>query len=116
MAKHLVQGKQAEEIAANYLMEKNYQLVDKNYRRGKSEVDIIVKKENFIVFIEVKSLKGKMGVYPEQQVTREKINLIHSAANVYQMEHNWRGNVQFDIIAITFFAKHYEIEHFKDAF
>jgi len=116
MAKHLMQGKQAEEIAANFLLEKNYQLLDKNYRRGKAEVDLIVKKSDFIIFVEVKSLKHKNGIHPETQVTKEKINLIHSAANVYQYEHNWRGNIQFDIIAITFFTKHFEIEHFKDAF
>lgn len=116
MAKHIVQGKKAEEIAANYLLEKNYQILDKNYRRGRAEVDIIAKKQNFIIFVEVKSLKSSLGVHPEQQVTKEKINLIHSAANVYQYEQNWNGNIQFDIIAITFFTKHYEIAHFKDAF
>lgn len=116
MAKHILQGKHAEEIAANYLLEKNYQILDKNYRRGRAEVDIIAKKGDFVLFIEVKSLKNKNGIHPEQQVTKEKINLVHSAANVFQFENNWRGNVQFDIIAITFFTKHFEIEHFKDAF
>ena len=116
MAKHIVQGKQAEEIAANYLLDKNYQLVDKNYRRGRAEVDIIVKKENVIIFVEVKSLQSKGGVYPETQVTKEKINLVHSAANVFQYEKQWHGNFRFDIIAITFFRKHFELEHFKDAF
>ncbi len=116
MAKHILQGKQAEEIAANYLIKNNYQLLDKNYRRGKSEVDLIVKKADFIIFVEVKSLKNKNGIHPEQQVSKEKINMVHAAANVYQYENNWRGNIQFDIIAITFFTKHFEIEHFKDAF
>jgi putative endonuclease len=116
MAKHILQGKQAEEIAANYLIKNNYQLLDKNYRRGKSEVDLIVKKADFIIFVEVKSLKNKNGIHPEQQVNKEKINMVHAAANVYQYENNWRRNIQFDIIAITFFTKHFEIEHFKDAF
>lgn len=116
MAKHILQGKQAEEIAANYLQEKNYLILDKNYRRGRAEVDIIAKKADFVIFVEVKSLKNKNGIHPEQQVTKEKINLIHSAANMFQFENKWRGNIQFDIIAITFFTKHFEIEHFKDAF
>jgi len=116
MAKHLLQGKEAEALAANYLLKNNYQILDKNYRRGRSEVDIIAQKSGFVIFVEVKSLQAQGGIFPEQQVTREKVFQVQAAANVYQYENKYKGNIRFDIIAITFFTKHSEIEHFKDAF
>jgi putative endonuclease len=57
MAKHLKQGQKAEMLAARYLANIGYQILDKNYRSGRAEIDIIGQIGKFLVFFEVKSFK-----------------------------------------------------------
>lgn len=116
MAKHLQQGKLAEQLAGEYLEKKGYQIVEKNYRCGKAEVDLIVKKEKFLVFVEVKSLKKIDFGHPETNITSDKTHLLFQAADAYQYEINWRQEIRFDAIAVTFLQQAYKIEHFEDAF
>ena len=56
MAKHLETGKLAEDLAATFLESKGYEIIARNYRSGHAEIDLIVKKDIFLVFVEVKSL------------------------------------------------------------
>lgn len=116
MAKHIKQGKEAEKIAAKYLENKGYQIVETNYRNGKAEVDIIAQKGIFLVFVEVKSLKKVDFGHPETNITSEKTHLLFQAADAYQYETKWKQEIRFDAIAITFLQQAYKIEHFEDAF
>jgi putative endonuclease len=116
MTKHIKQGKQAEKLAANYLQNNGYQIVETNYRKGKAEVDIIAKKGIFLVFVEVKSLKKTNFGHPETNITSNKTRLLFQAANDYQFETKWKQEIRFDAIAVTFLQQAYKIEHFEDAF
>jgi putative endonuclease len=116
MAKHIQQGKQAERLAAEYLVKQGYEIIDKNYRYGKAEVDLIVKKGKFLVFVEVKSLKKVDFGHPETNITSDKTHLLFQAAEAYQFETNWHQEIRFDAIAVTFLQQAYKIEHFEDAF
>ncbi len=116
MAKHLKLGKRAEGIAVDYLRRNHYQILDKNYRTGKAEVDIIALDKNTLVFIEVKSLKRTRFGYPEEQINTHKINMLSQAANEYQTEQKWEKEIRFDSISITFLPQATKLEHFEDAF
>lgn len=115
-APHLMQGKQAEALAANYLLEKNFQILDKNARIGHLEVDIIAYQAPFLIFVEVKSLRKNPHVQPEQRVNAAKITNLKRFASAYQSKINYKGEIRFDIIAISFHPFAYEIAHFEDAF
>ena len=54
MAAHNELGKKGEQIACDFLIKKGYQILEKNYRYLKAEVDIITQKENILAVIEVK--------------------------------------------------------------
>ncbi len=117
MAKHLETGKRAEDLAAAFLADKGYEIVARNYRSGHAEIDLIVKKDIFLVFVEVKSLYNVRFGNPEINVTRDKVKLVTRAAGNYVYYINWHQQIRFDIVSIIFRNEEdFEITHFEDAF
>lgn len=105
-------GRQGEHAALEFLEQKGYTVVARNYRYKRSEIDLIVQKENWLVFVEVKLRSSKQFGFPEESVKEAKRKKILEGAAQYLEETNWKGNVRYDIIAIQGQA----IEHFEDAF
>ncbi len=110
-------GKIGENIATDYLIKNQYVIEEKNYRFGRFEIDIIAKKNDILHFVEVKYRKSIAFGYPEQSVSKSKMNQIKAAAENYIFDLQWDKNIQFDIIAIIETNKNnIEILHFEDAF
>ena len=116
MAKHLKQGQQAESLAAQYLTNRGYQILEKNYRSGRAEVDIIGQIGALIIFIEVKSLQKTFYGNPEDRIGEHKKHMLFQAANDYQIDKNWDQEIRFDAISVNFYPQAIKIEHFEDAF
>jgi putative endonuclease len=116
MAKHLKQGQKAEMLAARYLANLGYQILDKNYRSGRAEIDIIGQIGKFLVFFEVKSLRKTFHGNPEDSIGKHKKHMLFQAAEDYQMDNNWHKEVRFDAISVNFYPQAIKIEHFEDAF
>ena len=115
-ASHLLLGQQGEEMAAKMYQEKGFEIVQRNFRSGKAEIDLIVKKGNLMIFVEVKTRTSVAFGMPEEDVTSRKAKLIVNAAEQYTYDHNWQSNVRFDIVAIIITRDNTEITHFEDAF
>jgi putative endonuclease len=115
MAEHNDTGNKAEAMAAKFLLNKGYEVLYQNYTLGKGEIDIVVLKEGWLVFVEVRARSEITHGFPEQTISKNKAGLIIKTAENYIYEHDWHGNVRFDIIAITLGEK-FEIMHFEDAF
>jgi putative endonuclease len=113
MAEHNLSGQKAEEKAALYLKDKGYEILERNYRYRRSEIDIIARKENLIVFVEVKFRSGNSYGDPEISVNEKKGSQVLIGAENYLFEKDWNGEVRFDIISIL---SDRSIEHFEDAF
>jgi putative endonuclease len=105
-------GKQGEAQAELYLQDKGYTVVARNYRYKRAEIDLIVQRERWLVFVEVKLRHSSAFGFPEESVQTAKRKKILEGAAHYLHENNWQGNVRYDIIAIH----GNEIEHFEDAF
>jgi putative endonuclease len=116
MAKHLKQGQQAERLASRYLMNMGYQILEKNYRSGRAEVDIIGQIGALLVFVEVKSLQKTFHGNPEDRIGEHKKHMLFQAADAYQMDNNWHQEIRFDAISVNFYPQAIKIEHFEDAF
>lgn len=112
MATHIERGQQGEHQAEEFLLQKGYSVIARNYRYKRSEIDLIVQKENWLVFVEVKMRSSKAFGFPEESVKEAKRKKILEGAAQYLEETNWHGNVRYDIVAIH----QNEIEHFEDAF
>jgi putative endonuclease len=109
-------GKKGEMLALQFLIDKEYQLIETNYRSGKAEIDLIVEKGNCLVFVEVKYRSSLLFGYPESFVSQAKQKRIIFAAEKYIFQKNWMGNIRFDIVAIVDIQGNVQIEHFKDCF
>jgi putative endonuclease len=106
-------GENGELLAKKFLEEKAYIILHSNWRYKRSEIDIIAKDKNNIVFIEVKARNSNLFGNPEDFVNDNKIKKMREAADAYIEQYDWHGELRFDIIAIE---KDNKITHFKDAF
>ncbi|MGE0588572.1 MAG: YraN family protein [Cyclobacteriaceae bacterium] len=116
MTDKIKKGEQGEQMAANFLKEKGYAILERNYRYKHSEIDLIVQKGNWVVFVEVKTRTSETFGYPEDFVDDKKAEKILEGADQYLFEKKWEGNVRYDIISITIKKNIPEIVHFEDAF
>ncbi len=105
-------GDEAERKAVKYLITLGFIILETNYRHGRSEIDIIAKKNNVIHIVEVKYRSNNSFGFPEEFVDKRKANMIGIAAEYYFNQTLWTGFVQYDIISLT----NNEIQHFEDAF
>lgn len=116
MAQHNELGKEGEQLAVEYLLQKNYKILVRNYRFLKAEVDIIAQKGTTLAAIEVKTRSTIDFGNPQDFINQKKIQLLVSAMDNYVVENDLDVEVRFDIIAIVKEKNVFEIEHLKDAF
>ena len=117
MARHNDIGVQGENKANDYLLEKGYKILERNWRSGKAEIDIIAKERDILIFIEVKTRTNTIFGEPEDFVDSKKIKFLTSAAGDYMREINYEWEVRFDIISIIIkSSKTTRIKHIEDAF
>lgn len=108
-------GKWGESVAANYLVEHGYVVIARNVRTPYGEIDIVVQKEGFTIFVEVKTrTSGSLGP-PEIAVTPRKQEHMLGAGEHYAAEHevdHW----QIDVIAVEGKpGQRPKITHFENA-
>lgn len=108
-------GNAGENMAADFLQNKGFEIVARNYRYKHSEIDLIVKQEALLVFVEVKTRSSTSFGEPEDFVDAKKASKIFEGADQYIHETNWIGNIRFDIISVKMGANA-EVVHFEDAF
>lgn len=94
-------GRIGETLAKSWLEEAGFTVLQQNWRTGRFEIDLIAYKDMILHFIEVKTRKDHSYGYPEQAVTKKKLQHIMQAAAVYQKKNPQWKRVQYDILAIT---------------
>lgn len=109
-------GKKGEELSVEFLKENGYKILETNYRFLKAEIDIIAKKEDTLIAVEVKTRSSKVFGNPQDFVNAKKIQLMVLAMNHYVEENNLDIELRFDIIAVLKKKNVFQIEHLKDAF
>lgn len=111
-------GRKGEEIAAEYLVQRGYQIIERNYHSQQGEIDLIVRDKDFLVFVEVKSYSFRSYGSPVGAIRASKKESIIHAAERYLYKNNIKDMFcRFDVIAI--FQKRdgsRVIDHYKDAF
>ena len=116
MAQHNELGKKGEQLAVDFLLENDYEIVARNYRFDKAEVDIIAKLKDILAIVEVKARSTADFGDPQDFVKPKQIKNLVKAVDEYVTVNDLDVDVRFDIIAITKEGKGYNIEHLKDAF
>ncbi len=104
-------GKEAERLALEYLKNKGFELVRAGYRTREGEVDLIVKGDGLLVFVEVKSTES-LSTDPLERVDGRKVERLLKVAERFVAESGWDGDVRFDIITVS----PHGVVHLEDAF
>ena len=116
MATHNELGKQGEDLAADFLINKGHRIIARNYRQERAEVDIISSCSGMVIFTEVKTRSTDHYGYPEVSVTAKKKEMLRNAMDHYLFENNIKEEARFDIISIVMKGNSVEIHHIEDAF
>ncbi|QCE41457.1 YraN family protein [Psychroserpens sp. NJDZ02] len=116
MASHNELGEKGEQLAVDFLVENNYDIIERNYRFDKAEVDIIAQKEDVLAIIEVKTRSTTGFGNPQDFVKPKQIQRLVKAVDKYVTSNELEVEVRFDIIAIVKQNNQFKIEHLENAF
>jgi putative endonuclease len=116
MVDKIKRGNAGEQLAADFLVQKGFEIVARNYRYKHAEIDLIVKKANWLIFVEVKTRTSNAFGYPEEFVDYKKERKILEGAEHYIYKIDWQFNVRYDIVSVWLRKDQPEIVHLEDAF
>ena len=111
-------GKTGENIAETFLINKGYNIIDKNFHFGKTgEIDLIAIDNETFVFVEVKTRTNHKFGDPILSISEKKKRSIRFAANGYMLKKNIIDKqCRIDIIAIDMTLNPLQITHLENAF
>jgi len=110
-------GREGERIAENYLKEKGYRLVERNYRCPMGELDLIALDRRVIVFIEVKTRSDfRFGVPTESVHPRKQRKMIQAALYFLSRHRLHHREARFDVVGVSLAKGRPEVEHVQNAF
>ena len=116
MDKRKETGQRGEDIAAAYFAERGYNILARNWRCPTGELDIIMEKDNTLVFVEVRTRSGKKFGTPEESITPTKQARLIELAQAYLQEteaphQSWR----IDVAAVRLGSGLPQINHIENA-
>ena len=111
-------GRLGEDAACDELARQGFDIVYRNWRVREGEIDVIARREDLLVFAEVKSRTGTAFGDPEESVTPAKARRLRSLAARYLADSPGYGQVQFDVFAVMLDASGavLQLRHIPDAF
>jgi putative endonuclease len=114
-------AKEGEDLAVALLIEKGYQILERNYNyEKKGEIDIVVKdpETGYLVFVEVKSRQNLEYGEPEYAMTKNKILQVKKMAEIYLFDKEISEiDCRFDVVTVLFRSKIPPIiKHYVNAF
>ena len=101
MAEHIQLGKQGEDIAVEYLIQKGYYILDRNWRTGRYELDIVARLADVLVVVEVKTRQRRYQQTPDEAINYRKMLHLVRASDRYVRMHGYKLKVRIDIIMVV---------------
>lgn len=111
-------GKRAEKMAARYLAQKGYKVIEQNFRNRFCEIDIIAIKDRQIIFIEVKYRRSDAFGNPLEAITKNKFDRVKRAIDFFIKEYPDYIDYQpkIDVISISGDFGSAKINHLENCF
>lgn len=109
-------GKQAENIACEYLIKQGLKIIERNYYCRRGEIDLIMSDNNTLVFVEVRYRKSNLYGDAKESVTYKKQQKLHLTALHYMQKYKHDRQARFDVIAITGDSQQHRFEWIQNAF
>ena len=106
-------GRAFEQQAAQFYLDQGYELLARNWQASHKEIDLIVRRDDLIVFVEVKAARTTSFGHPAEKLTRTKRNNLIEAAQRYLSEMDISGcDIRFDVVTFV----NGRLEQFPSAF
>ena len=110
-------GRLGERIALEYLEREGYEILEKNWRYRRTEIDLIARDDKVLVFIEVKTVSDITLGPPERNISRRKLKLYLDGASIYMEKIDHSEEIRFDFIGILLKdPRSYDLQHIRDAY
>ena len=113
-------GKRGEEVALEYLLQRGMKLLERNWRCGHKELDLVMEEEGFIRIVEVRTREYPSIVEPFESITVQKRSRVIAAAKGYMAQKGkfLQGGkeVVFDIVSVLFNGELFEVKYMREAF
>jgi putative endonuclease len=95
-------GQRGEDLAARFLEDAGYRLIERNWRCRQGEIDIIACIADTLVFVEVKTRSGLSFGHPFEAITATKLTRLRGLAAAWCAEHNPQATrIRLDAIAVV---------------
>ena len=110
-------GRLGEDLALKKIKKMGYRCLVRNYRCTLGEVDLVARDGDTLVFIEIKTRRGKSLEYAKEAVSMKKRRQLSKVALFYMRDHDCADvKSRFDVVAISLEGNRREIEVVKNAF
>lgn len=114
-AQHLTTGRAGEDVAAKFLRQKGWHILQSNFRCHDGELDLIAQDGEILIFVEVKTRSNTLHGQPGEAVGRAKQGRMIRAASRYLSQRQfWDKSCRFDLVTVVFRNNQVEVEHWED--
>ncbi len=93
-------GDFGEAVAAQYLKDRGFSILETNYRTRSGEIDLICMDKNTLVFVEVKTRNSDKFGHPSEAVDEVKLAHMYSVAEDYYRQHPTDAEIRFDVVEV----------------
>ncbi len=101
MASHNELGTWGEELAADFLQQKGYTILERDWKSGHRDIDIVATDGETIIFVEVKTRRNRIFGEPEEAIDYQKMRNLRAAINHYVKFKHIRQEIRIDAITIV---------------
>ncbi|MDP2874395.1 MAG: YraN family protein [bacterium] len=103
---NLKTGRMGEEIAKKYLEKKGYKIIEQNYKTKYAEIDLVAKRKDKLVLVEVRTKMGEDFGTPEETINWKKQRKLRGNALAYARVAKWPGPLRVDAICVVLKKDH----------
>lgn len=109
-------GRYGEEHASLHFEQEGYEILHRNYRIGRSEVDLILRKGHRVIFVEIKTRSEEQPIREDELITRSKVKALLGAAEQFLLHMPENTEIRFDVVLIMVNGGRIRLKHIEDAF
>jgi putative endonuclease len=110
-------GELGERIAERWLKRTGWRVLQRRFRSGRRDIDLVVEREGTVAFVEVKARRGDQPGQPVEAVNWRKQKELSRSAQVWIDRHGRpEDSYRFDVVGVLMSGEHVRIRHVEDAF
>jgi len=107
-------GKLGEDYAANWFRDQGYQILDRNWRTNRVELDLVVAMQDLVIFVEVKTRSNYNFGGAALAVSQQKISHLRQAALFWLKENKYfAARIRIDLVALQYTNDEFSLTHIR---